>query len=159
MMFTVRRARSEDLEAITKLLRSAGTNEQGVDEHVHHFLVIEDPSVQPPRFVGTAGLERYGEKGLLRSFVMESDSWNAKVGLELIQVVLGHAHQAGLQEVYLLAGIAHNIFEHLGFIRVDWRELPEGIRQSDHLRQMEGKNTVPMMYRYTEEGRGEKKKE
>ncbi|OYD07998.1 GNAT family N-acetyltransferase [Paludifilum halophilum] len=146
-MFTVRKATAEDIESITHLLRTAGTNDEGVDKHLDHFLIVEDPRVQPPRIVGTAGIEIYGNRGLLRSFVMKTDSWNAKVALELIGVILAHTGRSGLKEVYLMAGIAQHIFEHFGFRSVEWEDLPESIRRSDHIQKMEKEAAGrPMVY-------------
>ncbi|SDW40695.1 amino-acid N-acetyltransferase [Marininema mesophilum] len=136
-MFTVCRAVTEDVDRIQEILRHAGLNEQGIEEHLPYFLVVEDPAVEPVRLVGTAGMEVYGDRGLLRSFVMEKNSWNAKSAIELVEKVLNFARQSGLVEVYLLAGISGSIFEHFGFHSVEWEEIPEDIRNSEHLHQSE----------------------
>ncbi|SFS34829.1 GNAT family N-acetyltransferase [Marininema halotolerans] len=143
-LFTVRRAKPEDISEIEKLLLHAGLNERGIEEHLPFFLVVEDPTFEPTRLVGTAGMEVYGNRGLLRSFVMENHSWNAKSALELIETVLAFAKKSGLTEVYLLAGISGNIFEHFGFRPVVWEEVPLEIRESNHLYQSEmaGKELV-----------------
>ncbi|MFC4077335.1 GNAT family N-acetyltransferase [Salinithrix halophila] len=146
-MFTVRRAVSEDVERITGILRNAGVNEKGVDKHVERFLVVEDPSVTPKRMVGTVGLEVYGDRGLLRSFVMDNQSWNARTGMELIELVLQFARKSGLSEIYLLAGISSNIFEYFGFRPLAWEDLPLDVRQSEHVHQSKTEGGQPMVYR------------
>src|SRR5690606_38688724 len=102
MMVAVRRADKGDGETIARLLRQAGISDRGVDDHLGHFLIVEEEG--SCRTIGTVGLEIYGDKGLLRSFVMESDAWNGKTGLELIDVVLSYVRQSELREIYLLAG-------------------------------------------------------
>ncbi|PTX62500.1 amino-acid N-acetyltransferase [Melghirimyces profundicolus] len=144
-MFTVRRANHSDRETIVRLLRQAGLSADGTDAHLENFLIVEDPVSR--RELGTVGLEIYGDRGLLRSFVMESDAWNAKTGMELIAVVLTYARKTGLKEVYLMAGITASIFEHFGFEPVDWEELPEEIRHSAHKREVEPGEGVPMVCR------------
>ncbi|MDR6225497.1 GNAT family N-acetyltransferase [Desmospora profundinema] len=145
-MFAVRKATVKDADWITSLLRNAQINDQGVDEHLEQFLVVED-SREPGTRIGTVGLEIYRNKGLLRSFVMESGSWNATTGLELIGVVLAHARRLELDEVYLMTSIAQPIFEHFGFVLVDWETIPVEIRQSDHARRAKAEGGVAMVNR------------
>jgi amino-acid N-acetyltransferase len=130
-MFAVRKATQRDAVWIREVLRKAQMNNEGVDEHLEQFLVIED-SRQPGNRVGTVGLEIYGKRGLLRSFVLDQVSWNAATGLKLIGVVLTHASRLGLEEVYLMTGNAQPIFEYFGFVPVKWEDMPNDIRQSDH---------------------------
>ncbi|PTM56770.1 GNAT family N-acetyltransferase [Desmospora activa] len=145
-MFAVRKATIADVDWITGVLQNANINDQGVDKHLDRFLVVEDP-LKPGTRVGTVGMEVYGDQGLLRSFVMESQSWNAAAGLELIGVVLAHTRRLGLRNVYLITGIAQPIFEHFGFQSVDWDEIPEEIRQSDHAFRAKREGGVAMVHR------------
>lgn len=145
-MFTVRKATTADVEWIISLLRNANINDRGVDKHLHRFLVVEDPAQSNSR-VGTVGLEVYGEQGLLRSFVMESESWNATAGLQLIGVVLAYTGRLGLRNIYLLTGMAQTIFEHFGFREVDWEKVPADIRRSDHAFRAKREGGVAMVYR------------
>ncbi|QKI83526.1 GNAT family N-acetyltransferase [Kroppenstedtia eburnea] len=143
-MFTVRRAIPEDREAILQLLQQAGVSEKGVDRHLGNFLLVEEPL--EGRKVGTAGLEIHGDRGLLRSFIMERNAWNAKTGMELIAVVLSFVQRLELKEIYLLTGVSPKIFECFGFQPVKWEELPGEIRDSVDDRVKESA-AVPMVYR------------
>lgn len=143
-MFAVRRAVQEDRESILRLLRQAGVSESGMDRHLMNFLIVEEPVTQ--RKVGTVGMEVHGDRGLLRSFVMENRAWNAHTGLKLITVVLSFVQQMKLKEIYMLSGISANIFEAFGFEPVKWEDLPREIRQSASAR-VESSEGVPMVYR------------
>lgn len=77
---------------------------------------------------------------------MENGAWNAKTGLELITVVLSFVKRMELKEIYLLSGIAANIFECFGFEPVKWEDLPGEIRQSARAR-VDPSMGVPMVYR------------
>jgi amino-acid N-acetyltransferase len=145
-VFTVRHANQGDREAILQLLQQAGVSKKGVDRHLENFLLVEEPP--KGRKVGTVGLEIYGDRGLLRSFVMERSSWNAKTGLELITVVLSFVQRLELKEIYLLTGISPNLFEYFGFQPVKWEELPGEIRHSADVR-VDETRAVPMVYRNT----------
>ncbi|MGF7087541.1 amino-acid N-acetyltransferase [Kroppenstedtia sanguinis] len=143
-MFTVRRAIPEDREAIRQLLQQAGVSEKGVDHHLENFLLVKEP--EEGRNVGTAGLEIHGDRGVLRSFVIEKKAWNAKTAMELITVVLSFVQKMKLKEIYLLTGVSPHLFEYFGFQSVKWEELPEVIRDSVAGR-VDPSEAIPMVFR------------
>ncbi|GGE05350.1 hypothetical protein GCM10011571_03040 [Marinithermofilum abyssi] len=149
-MFAIRKACTSDVPAIMHLLKEAGMNEQGVDKHPEHFLVVEDPGKSPVRTVGTVGLEVHGDVGLLRSFVLDQTCWNGKTSMELLHVVFQFVRQMELTAVYLFAGIDPRVFEAFGFQGISPDELPEAIRNSDHAVRLAGSGS-PMVLRLREE--------
>ncbi|MBA4495943.1 GNAT family N-acetyltransferase [Paenactinomyces guangxiensis] len=146
-MFVIRRAAKRDIFQVRKLLNEAGLNDRGVDKHLEHFFVVESPGENgsAARITGAVGMEVYRPCGLLRSFVLERASWNPKVGLQLIQILLAYAGHLQLSHVYLLAGASASFFEQIGFAEVPFADLPEDISGSEHLEHT-GPNGTPMVY-------------
>ncbi|UOE93957.1 GNAT family N-acetyltransferase [Alkalihalobacillus sp. LMS39] len=131
MSIVVRIAEEKDLLPVQRLVAKAGLEEKGIEQHIHDFLVVEEQQ----KIVGTVGIEHLGVDGLLRSLVIQSESWNAKIGLEFLEVALQFAKQKGVETLYLLTKQSIQFFEYLGFHEVKEEEVPEKIRQSPHFHQ------------------------
>jgi N-acetylglutamate synthase-like GNAT family acetyltransferase len=146
-MFIIRRVVERDLTPVRQLLREAQLNDQGVEDHLEHFFVVEYPGEkkEDQALVGAVGMEVYKPYGLLRSFVLERSSWNLKIGLQMIQILLSYAGHLKLSHVYLLAGASLPFFEQMGFTAISLDELPEEIRASPHLEHTVSQGT-PMVY-------------
>ncbi|SMO67400.1 GNAT family N-acetyltransferase [Melghirimyces algeriensis] len=144
-MYSVRQANTKDRETIVRLLRQASVSDWGVECHPENFLMVDD--CRSHQSVGTVGLEVYGTKGVLRSFVLEKRFRNAKSILELIGVILSHVQRSSLQEIYLITGINPDIFQVFGFEPLDWESLPEEIRSSAQNRNVGPQEGIPMIYR------------
>ncbi|MCS1352312.1 GNAT family N-acetyltransferase [Mechercharimyces sp. CAU 1602] len=142
-MFLIRRAEERDITPICQLLCQAGLHEEGVDKHIDHFLVIERE--EDEQILGAVGIEVYGDEGLLRSFVIESEVWNGKVGLELFGAALSFAQYLRLTKVYLFAGVTKRFFEEAGFTQVPWEVLPVELKKSDHIHHAREKGGVLMV--------------
>lgn len=65
----MRRARPEDLPAVLELLEQAALPLRGVEQHLGHFLLEFDGET----LTGCAGLEVYGDAGLLRSVAVRPE--------------------------------------------------------------------------------------
>ena len=135
MSIVVRLAKKNDMIIMEQLLEKASLNKEGLAEHFDNFLVVEDLRSQPPHIVGMVGLEIYGEKGILRSLVLRSESWNSKVGVELLALILSYGWRKGLKEVYLMTRSSQAFFEYWGFVEMDWSELPDVLRQSSQFQE------------------------
>lgn len=147
-MFVIRRAIERDVFQVRKLLKEAGLNDKGIEEHIDHFFVVEIPTEKgtTAQLVGAVGMEVYRPYGLLRSFVLERAPWNAKVGMNMIQTLLSYASQLRLSHIYLLAGASQEFFTQLGFTEIEYERMPAEIQESDHVERsrQQGK---PMVYR------------
>jgi amino-acid N-acetyltransferase len=144
----VRKAKSSDIELVRQLLQEASLNDQGIDEHVEHFFVVEQTGEDeiPQKIVGAIGMEVYPPYGLLRSFVLERSSWNAKLGIQLIQIILSYAEYLKLSEVYLLTTASQVFFRELGFEQAIDQEIPFEIKESPHISQSSLKSGILLVY-------------
>ncbi|MFC4767545.1 GNAT family N-acetyltransferase [Effusibacillus consociatus] len=141
---TIRRATPRDTVNIALLLREAGVDPAGLEEWVDSFILAETPaeSESELEIIATAGLEKYGSKGLLRSLVLRKKACTAEDGFHLLQLILAHTGQIGLSELYLLTE-SPTLFIHMEFTPVTTLEIPMEILLSQHFRQNSAK-AVPM---------------
>ena len=84
----------------------------------------------PGRVVACAGLEVYGQSGLLRSVAVVSELRGEGLGKVLVGNLLERAHELRLDVVYLLTTTAADYFRRLGFRPVERGDLPEAFAHS-----------------------------
>jgi N-acetylglutamate synthase-like GNAT family acetyltransferase len=125
--FQPREGTAGDVGKIKHFLRVNGLPDLGVDEWVQNFLIIEDENGS---CVGVAGLELYGQSGLLRSVVVARSFRNKGHGRTLVTTVLADAKSRGLKKIYLLTDDARGYFERLGFQVVDRRDVDDAVKTS-----------------------------
>ena len=129
-MVTIRSARRGDLAAIEAVLRDAGLPVVGVQEHVDEFIVAE----QDGALVGCAGLERYGDAGLLRSVAVTSNMRGTGLGQRLTAASIDAARSQGITSLALLTETADGFFPRFGFAPVARADLPTALHASEELR-------------------------
>jgi amino-acid N-acetyltransferase len=123
---TLRRAGPADLEAVEVLLRDLELPTDGVADWVDRFWVGEHAGT----VIGVAGMERYGDAGLLRSVAVAREWRGSGIGRALVDRVLEESRTAGLQDVFLLTTTAEGYFPRLGFACVDRGCVPAAVRAS-----------------------------
>jgi amino-acid N-acetyltransferase len=120
-------ARPHDLRGALELLGRSELTQQDVSEGWgHYFVVREDDG----RVVGVAGLELYGEDGLLRSVAVDEDYRGQGLAAALVEAVLQRAQRVGLRSVYLLTTTSRDYFARRGFKDVAREQAPPAIRES-----------------------------
>ncbi|WP_062052035.1 hypothetical protein [Bacillus sp. JCM 19034] len=129
MAMIVRKAKQEDLLQVQRLVAKAGLRDEGIEHIIEHFLVVENESKQ---LIGTVGIEVYKEVGLLRSLVLQSAEWDAKLSFDFLQLTLRYAEERKLHAVYLCAKSTSALFHQIGFREVARKDVPEVIRESAH---------------------------
>ena len=124
----VTKATHGDLAQVQALIRRCALLETGVAEAIDDFRIARSEG----RLVGCAGLETYGELGLLRSVAVESTARNAGVGTRLVDASRVAARASQLRELFLLTttATAAHFFERRGFVSVHRSALPAPIAQS-----------------------------
>jgi len=122
-----RAATARDLARIKNFLTKNGLPDLGVDEWVQNFVIIEHGT---GGWIGVAGLELYGQSGLLRSVAVDKHFRGRGHGRTLISAVLANARARGLRKVYLLTDDASDYFERLGFQIVDRKDVDEAVKTS-----------------------------
>ena len=122
----LRRAGKADRDSVADLLRALELPIDGVAEWLERFWVAEHQG----RVVGVAGMERYGDGGLLRSVAVAPEWRGSGLGRSLVDRVLEEGRAAGIRDVYLLTTTAEQYFPRLGFARVEREIVPAAVRAS-----------------------------
>src|SRR5690349_4730308 len=123
---TLRHAENADREGVATLLQDHGLPIEGVADWLSRFWVAEHQG----HVVGVAGMERYGDSGLLRSVAVAPEWRGSGIGRTLVDRVLEEGRTAGVRDVYLLTTTAEHYFPRLGFTCVDRRTVPEAVQVS-----------------------------
>ena len=127
---TLRRASAQDHQALAGLLRGSGLPLEGVSDWLDRFWIGEFGGA----IIGAAGMERYGDAGLLRS-VAVAPAWRGSgLGRALVERVLDDGRAAGIRAVYLLTTTAEHYFPRLGFACVDRGCVPAAVQGSAEFR-------------------------
>ena len=132
MGIVIRVANEKDLLPIQKLLARASLSKRGIEQNIDNFLVVESPE---KKIIGTVGIEPVGKDGLLRSLVLSSEKWNAKVGLNFIELAVAYGKQKGYENLYLLTNSSLPFFEYIGFKILEEKEIPPHLKASEHFSQ------------------------
>lgn len=121
-----RKAQLSDLTKVEGLLTAAHLPLEGVRDHLAHFwLVFEGQTL-----IGCAGLEPYGEVGLLRSVAVDQSHRGEGLGQALVNRVLQESAAGGMKQVALLTTTAADYFPRWGFQVVGRDDLPVALHQS-----------------------------
>jgi amino-acid N-acetyltransferase len=119
-------AKKADLLDVLALLRRCQLLENGVAEAFGSFCVARASG----KLVGCAGLEGYGELGLLRSVAVSESARGAGLGTKLVDFVAATARTRGLSRLFLLTTTAPAFFERLGFKVMERSAVPAAIAES-----------------------------
>jgi amino-acid N-acetyltransferase len=130
---TLRRAISDDWEAIRQLLQASGlpADDLGPDK-VSEFLIAEDGA----GLEGLIGLQGFGTTGLLRSLVVARPIRSSGLGSKLVAALESAAQAAGISELWLLTIDAERFFERLGFVIARRDDAPDSIRGTEEFRDL-----------------------
>jgi amino-acid N-acetyltransferase len=125
-MFELARAAREQLASVRELLAESGLPLAGLDDQFPAAYVV----ARQGALVGVAGLERYGDFGLLRSVAVSERFRNSGLGRLLVTDRLSAARAIGLQQIFLLTTTAAPYFEKLGFVPTPRTEVPPALATS-----------------------------
>jgi len=122
----IRRATDRDIDQVFELLSAAGLPREGVRESFERFFVAEAAGT----IVGSAGLEKHGDYGLLRSAAVSAALRGRGVGRRLINEVIDDARHNRMRALYLLTNTAESYFPEFGFERIDRAAVPVELNES-----------------------------
>ena len=125
----IRLASATDLADIEAMLVAASLPVEGVADHVTTFRVATSGG----RVIGSAGVELYGDAGLLRSVVVRPDAQGQGVGATLTHQIVADVKRANIGELFLLTTTAPAYFERLGFEQVSRQSVPSALQASAEL--------------------------
>lgn len=110
--------------ALSILLQTCDLSTEDVTpEMLEHFLTAHVGN----HLVGAAGLEVYGETGLLRSVAVDEPHRGTGLGKRLVEAMEERAKDEGVQELYLLTSTAEGFFAGLGYKSVSRENAPAAI--------------------------------
>jgi amino-acid N-acetyltransferase len=118
--WTIRRATPHDWPQIASLLSTVDLPRDGAEEHLPDFFVAFRDDV----FIGTAGLELYGDTALLRSVAVAPTERGQGFGQALVRHTLNEAAAWGVSQVVLLTTTASAFFPRFGFQPISRTEVP-----------------------------------
>lgn len=125
-------AAAGDRGEVVALLEACGLPPAGIDDHFPHaFLVARG---EYGALLGTAGVEMYGEAGLLRSVAVAEAARGQGLGERLSRAAMDVAAERGVREMFLLTTGAEGYFPRLGFTRVAREEMPAALGASEQMR-------------------------
>lgn len=123
-------ANDGDFPAVAQLLQQAQLPTDGLREILDSTIVAR----QNGSIVGAIGLERYGDAGLVRSFVVAKAWRGHDVGKELGAALLQRAVKDGVRKVYLLTNTIRDLAARQGFREIPRDAVPAAVRESVEFR-------------------------
>lgn len=121
-------ASASDLNEILALLSEVHLPNEGVFESIADFLIARNNESE---LVGTVGLERHGNTGLLRSVAVAPRCQRSGLGFRLTEAVLVRAKNDGVERVVLLTSTAREFFEQrFGFCETSRDSYDKQLRES-----------------------------
>jgi amino-acid N-acetyltransferase len=122
--FVIARVEATRLPDVVALLQAANLPTSDLSVERMAFFGAFDGD----RLVGTIGLERVEDVGLLRSMAVEADRRGSGIARMLYERLLAEARRAGIADLYCLTTTADGYFTRLGFVLVPRSEAPTSIQ-------------------------------
>jgi arsenate reductase len=119
-----------DWPSIEALLKVNSLPIDGVREHLGAYIVATADDM----VVGTAGVELYGEAGLLRSVAVLPEWQKQGIGTVMLERIVADARTRGLSRMYLLTTTAADYFAGLGFTLQPRDSAPAALQVSAEFR-------------------------
>jgi amino-acid N-acetyltransferase len=123
--FKIRPAILDDQKTIHSLLLGYKLPLDGLEETELWVLQLSSGEI-----AGVAGLELYGDQGLLRSVAVADGMHNRGYGAALASYVIGEARKSRVQDLFLLTTTAPEFFKKLGFKEESREKVVGGIGDS-----------------------------
>jgi amino-acid N-acetyltransferase len=121
----IRPAQLEDRKSICMLLSRFKLPLDGLEET--KLWVFEESNGE---VAGVAGLEVYGNQGLLRSVAVIKSKHNQGYGTSLVNHVIAEAKKSNVQDLFLLTTTAPVFFKKLGFKEESREKVSGSVRNS-----------------------------
>jgi len=87
-------------------------------------------ALQDEEVISVAGLEVYGDYGLLRSLAVGKQFRNKGIAKNLLQQIENLAKKQHISELYLLTETALDYFKRNGYQKINRDEVPVSVQQS-----------------------------
>jgi amino-acid N-acetyltransferase len=113
-------------ESIIELLASEKLPVADLPATLENFIVAKDND----EVTGVAGLEIYGDYGLLRSLAVSPSYRNKGIAKQLLNKIEALAASKSLHEIYLLTETAPEYFSQNGYHQITRADVPAQVKQS-----------------------------
>jgi len=113
-------AHNEHRPALIQLLRDVDLPTDDLPTDISAFVV----AFQDDELIGSAGIEAFGDIGLLRSVAVHPSRRSQQVGQALVDRIQAEAQQLGVKRMFLITTTADAYFERQGFVRVSRADVP-----------------------------------
>ena len=113
-------------ESVVALLKAEKLLVDDLPENLYNFVIALDGN----EVIGVAGLEVYGDCGLLRSVAVTSGYRNKGIAAKLLSQIEQMASANGLKTIYLFTETAPNYFQLKGYSRIAREEAPKSLHAS-----------------------------
>jgi len=130
MDYKIRNATANDLARIKKLLVTVGLPTAGIEDNGIYFLVVLGNNSE---ILAVIGMERFGDKGLLRSLACDPEFRQRGIATELVKVALAEGRKQGIKCLYLMTQTAENYLKEFGFKTIERQEIPEDLLKQSAL--------------------------
>ncbi|MGC4377335.1 hypothetical protein WD019_10405 [Fictibacillus sp. Mic-4] len=144
MAVTLRTATVNDTEKLLQFVDQAGLPSSGIKGWIENYLIVEN---EHREMIGTVGLEKVKNDGLLRSFVLKQEYSNETLFLRLIREILLYSKEKGVHTLYLLTRAPY-LFEALSFEQVPTEQTPEHIENTLHYQNLAKEEVVLLSYQF-----------
>ena len=147
--WTIRQATPHDWQSLATLLMAADLPLDGAKSHLSDFFLAFRDDV----LIGSAGLERYGDTGLLRSLAVAVPERGHGLGQALVKHLLTYATSLRVRQVVLLTTTAADFFLRFGFQPISRAEFPMAAQASVEFREACAASATAMSIALVEEQR------
>jgi amino-acid N-acetyltransferase len=118
-----------DREEAISLLEAVGLQSMDLTRYFPSgYVVARD--LESGELAGLAGLERYGNQGVLRVVAVRPSSRGAGLARALVLALMDLARVIGIHDLYVLSQIAPDAIARLGWEKLHRDDLPAGLEQS-----------------------------
>ncbi len=132
-----------ELAEVRALLASAGLPAAGIEERFPAGYVLQRAPASGD-LIAVAGIEVFGEAGLLRSLAVREEMRGSGLGRAIATSALAGAAAGGVRTVFLLTTGAAGFFARLGFEPTDRATVPEAVRASPEFSERRCESAVVM---------------
>jgi amino-acid N-acetyltransferase len=127
-------------ESILSLLSAEKLPVDDLPVVLDNFIVAIDNG----EVIGVAGLELYGNYGLLRSVAVDKNQRGKGIAAQLLHKIEAIATNKGLEEIYLLTETAAEYFNNKGYEHIARMDIPEEIKESSQFRHVCPESAIAM---------------
>lgn len=132
LAITVSGVRAEEEQAVKNLLAQCGLV---VDDITTEKLQLFLAARKGEEFIGTVGLQKFGEAGLLRSLAVSESYRGQGVGKKLLASMEKFARILDVKQLWLLTMTAADFFKHHGYAETERSQAPPPITATAEFQQ------------------------